>query len=409
MTHTRRRPLARLVLAGSALALLAACDEPLDFDLRGNFGNAFNTSDAARAATGRRPRPDDRGIISYPGYQVAVARRGDTVTDVARRIGVNSAELARYNGMKADDPLRKDEVLALPGRVAEPSPATGAPVVGPIQPPSSVDIASIAGKAIDDAAPAPVETTALPPASPTSTGATPQIGIEPIRHKVARGETAYTISRLYGVTVRALAEWNGLGPDFAIREGQYLLIPVPDAQAPTRNLAAVAPVAATTVPGQGTPTPTPPSATQPLPKEVTKPAAVAAPKPAAPDLGKTQTKTASKARMAMPVQGGIIRDYAKGKNDGIDISAASGTAVKAASAGTVAAITSDADQIPIVVIKHPDNLLTVYANVDGITVKKGDTVARGQSIAKIREGKSNYVHFEVRNGFDSVDPTPYLQ
>jgi murein DD-endopeptidase MepM/ murein hydrolase activator NlpD len=64
--------------------------------------------------------------------------------------------------------------------------------------------------------------------------------------------------------------------------------------------------------------------------------------------------------------------------------------------------------VPIVVVKHPDNLLTVYANVDGITVKKGDTVKRGQNIAKIRDGDSNYVHFEVRKGFNSVDPMPYL-
>ena len=41
-----------------------------------------------------------------------------------------------------------------------------------------------------------------------------------------RGETAYTIARLYNVSAKSLAEWNGLGPDLAVREGQYLLIPV---------------------------------------------------------------------------------------------------------------------------------------------------------------------------------------
>ena len=81
----------------------------------------------------------------------------------------------------------------------------------------------------------------------------------------------------------------------------------------------------------------------------------------------------------------------------------------AAAAGIVAAITADADKVPIIVIRHPDNLLTVYANVENITVKKGDSVSRGQQLASLRGGDNAYVHFEVRDGFDSVDPSPYLQ
>lgn len=403
MIQFRRHVSARLILAGTALALLSACDQPFDFDLRGNFGDALSTSEAARQATGNRPKPDNRGIISYPGYQIAVARGGDTVGDVANRIGMNAEELARYNGVQTGDVLRKDEVLALPRRVAEPSPETGAPATGPIQPPSNVDIESIAGGAIDRASASKVETSELPKAEtaqPAKTTKKVQVGIEPIRHKVVRGETAYTISRMYNVSVRALAEWNGLGPDFKIREDQYLLIPVPDAKAP--KLAA-----RTTQPGQGSPTPTPPSAKQALPTEKTTPAAQAKAPTGAPNLGKTQ-KSKSSAKMDMPVNGSIVRAYKKGKNDGLDISAAPGTPVRAAASGTVAAITTDADQVPILLIKHDSKLLTVYANVDKISVKKGDSVKRGQSIGKIRSGKSNYVHFEVRKGFDAVDPAPYL-
>ena len=406
MPQTRRYFPARLILAGSALALLTACDKPFDFDLRGNFGNALSTADAARQATGERPPADNRGVISYPGYQVAVARGGDTVADVATRIGMDAEDLASYNGVQTGDVLRKDEVLALPRRVAEPSPATGAVATGPIQPPSTVDIESIAGGAIDRADSAKVETTELPKTEGNKPAAEKvQVGIEPIRHKVQRGETAYTISRMYDVSVRALAEWNGLGPDFKIREGQYLLIPVPDTPAPKRKTAPEAPK--TTQPGQGSPTPPPPSSKTALPAEKTTPPAQAKPPSGAPDLSKTQTT--SKARMDMPVNGSIIRDYKKGKNDGIDIAAAPGTAVRAAAAGTVAAITTDADQVPILLIKHDNNLLTVYANVDAISVKKGDAIKRGQSVGKIRAGQSNYVHFEVRKGFDAVDPTPYLK
>ncbi|MCB1314213.1 MAG: M23 family metallopeptidase, partial [Sedimentitalea sp.] len=226
----------------------------------------------------------------------------------------------------------------------------------------------------------------------------PQAGPEPVRHKVARGETAYTIARLYSVPVKALGEWNGLGPDFAIREGQYLLIPVAGAAPP-------ASAAAVTQPGAGSPTPTPPSAATPLPDQKI---AATPPEPPKVSVGEP-TRASGGGAMALPVQGTIIRAYAKGRNDGIDISAAPGTPVTAAAAGTVAAITADADKVPIIVIRHPDNLLTVYANVENITVKKGDSVSRGQKLASLRGGDNAYVHFEVRDGFDSVDPSPYLQ
>ncbi|MCB1363134.1 MAG: peptidoglycan DD-metalloendopeptidase family protein [Rhodobacteraceae bacterium] len=376
---------ARLGAAISALALLAGCSEPLDFDLRGNIG-AFSTAPAARSvSTANRPDPDNRGIISYPHYQVAVARRGDTVSDVAARIGLPAGDLARFNGMEPDVRLREGEVLALPRRVAEPSAATG------------VDIAALAGSAIDSAPDtSPVQTTTLTPAPRAPA---PQAAPEPVRHKVIRGETAYTVSRLYQVPVKALAEWNGLGPDFSIREGQYLLIPITDQPAP-RSL----PETATTAPGQGSPTPTPPSASAPLPDERIDPTP---PEPPAVSVGQpTQT---SSARMAMPVAGKIIRTYSKGRNDGIDIAGSPGAAVGAADEGTVRAVTADADKVPIVVVDHGDNLLTVYANLDGIAVKKGDRLKRGQTLARLRAGDKAYVHFEVRKGFDSVDPMPYLQ
>ena len=112
--------------------------------------------------------------------------------------------------------------------------------------------------------------------------------------------------------------------------------------------------------------------------------------------------------MIFPVRGDIIRDYAKGQNDGIDIAASPGTAVKAAAAGVVAAITKDTNGVPIIVIKHPDNLLTVYSNIDNVTVTKGDSVSRGQKLAEIRREGTAALHFEVRDGFDSVDPNDYL-
>ena len=111
----------------------------------------------------------------------------------------------------------------------------------------------------------------------------------------------------------------------------------------------------------------------------------------------------------MPVAGKIIRGYVKKKNDGIDIGAAAGSPVKAAADGTVAAITKDTTGTPIVVIRHADGLLTVYAGVDGVSLAKGATVKRGQAIARVRAGDPSFLHFEVRKGVESVDPLPYLQ
>ena len=412
MTPTNTRVSLRLsLLAGAACVTLAGCQQPLDLDMRG-IGGGFTTANAAQAPLAARPLPDDRGVISYPNYQVAVARRGDTLADVAARVGLNAATLAKYNGIDPAVPLRKDEIIALPTRVTEPSPSTGAFTTGPIQP---VDISTVAGGAIDRAPATPgVQTTALAPATAAPGPAQPkaQTGKEPVRHKVERGETAFTVARLYNVPAKDLAEWNGLGADFAIREGQFLLIPVPSQNPPKAAPAQTA--AVTTLPGAGSATPTPPSATKPLPEEKIAPAAEAAPtttsapaqKPVA-DVGPT-TKPAATGKLVRPVNGTIIREYSKGKNEGINIKAAPGTAVKAADAGTVAAITKSADGIPIIVVRHPDNLLTVYANVADVSVAKGDTVSRGQSIAKLRSGDDSFVHFEVRKGFDSVDPNPFL-
>jgi len=384
----RTRP-ATFLAGSAAIMLLSACDQPLDFDLRGGFGNAPSTAEAARNATANRPDPDSRGIISYPNYQVAVARRGDTLTTLAARIGANVADLARYNGMQPGDSLRKGEIIALPGRVAEPA---GGPLT-----PSGVDITTLAGSAIEAADAQAPRTASLDPG---------QSGVEPVRHRVERGETAFTIARLYQVSVRSLADWNGLGPDFEVREGQYLLIPVvlPEA-APQTDARAPA----VTRPGSGSPTPTPPSASKPLPEEKTVPAAKPVETTAAPDLSSSKPAAASATRMSFPVKGDIIREYSKGKNDGIDIAAAPGTPVRAADAGTVAAITQDTNGVPIIVVKHAGNLLTVYSNVGGVTVDKGDSVKRGGKLAEIRKDGTAAVHFEVREGFDSVDPMPYLQ
>ena len=383
------RPMTALAL----MALLSACSDGLDFDFRGGIGGSVDTTDAALKAASDRPTPDDRGIISYPSYQVAVARRGDTLADVASRIGLPANELGRYNGIQPGDPLRRGEIIALPRRVAEPSPATGATITGPIRPPSDVDVTTLASNAINRA----------PDTTPRASS--PVTGIEPIRHKVTRGETAFTIARLYQVSPRALAEWNGLDRDYSIREGQFLLVPVVQP--------ATAPAAQdTTVPGSGSPTPIPPSATTALPLEtpLARTEVTAAPisdEPVA-DIGQSTAKP-SGASMAMPVSGPIIREYNASSNPGIDISASPGTPVVAAASGSVISVSKKTDGASFVIVRHPDNLNTVYLNVADIGVNVGDSVSRGQQIGRIAPGDVGFLHFEVRKGLDSTDPMSYLR
>ncbi|EAQ07240.1 peptidoglycan DD-metalloendopeptidase family protein [Yoonia vestfoldensis] len=389
-----------LLLTSVALAALAAC-EGFDPDMR-DLGNGFSTASAVQDLP-KRPRPDDRGVISYPTYQVVVAQQDDTIRGIAIRLGLDANTLAQYNGIEPDTILRRDEIVALPSRLPDGAIAPDAPVAQ--QP---FDVAAVATSALDraDAEGGQITATALPPADQAAppaavAPATAAIGAEPIRHQVVRGETAFSISRLYNVPVTAIAEWNGLNSEFTIREGQYLLIPQGGAT-PQR-----APAAVVTAPGAGSETPVPPSAARPLPAAT---APVAAPQ--TPDTGTPAPApapaAASASRLAAPVQGSIIRAYAPGTNEGVDFGVPAGTDVRAADAGSVAAVTTDTSGGSIVVIRHADGLLTVYTQMDNLTVQKDASISRGQVIGKVRAGNPSFLHFEVRRGLQSVDPMDFL-
>lgn len=407
MAAIRRHGVARVLMTSATVALLAGCAEQfnnLDFDLR-DLGDGFDTSDAV-ANLPDRPRPDDRGIISYPNYQVALARNGDTLRSLADRLGLDAVALASFNGVEPDAPLRAQEVIALPGRVAEPSPETGATGTGPIQP---LDVTAIATTALDRA------DAATPPAA-TATPA-PQRGAEPVRYQVGRGDTAFSIARKFNIPVSSLAAWNTLNAELEIREGQFLLIPQGGTPAAAPSVADQ-PV---TEPGVGSATPLPPSASTPLPEDTTDQELEA---PATPDLGagpaavavpSTPTAPAAipepasdDAQMVRPVSGTIIRGFAPGRSDGITIGVPAGTSVKAADAGTVAVVRTEQNGSALAVIRHADNLLTVYTNLTDVAVAKGDVLARGESFAKVNAGDPSFLYFEVRRGLEALDPADFL-
>ncbi|WP_323716317.1 LysM peptidoglycan-binding domain-containing protein [Paracoccus aminovorans] len=381
----------RWALVAGAAVTLASCGPQggLDFsnfdpDLRGWGRGGLDTAPAAARAQ-PRPVPDQRGVISYPGYQVAIARQGDTVATIAARLGLNAAELASYNAINANTVLNPGAVVALPRRVAGGAPAA-ASSTGQVSDPFAGQGVRQPNAAATAGGAAAVIATTLPASS------------QPRQHVVAAGETAWSIARKYDVSVNDLAAWNGLSAGMTLRTGQRLLIPVAG-KAPSAT-------AVVTAPGSGSPTPRPPSSTEPLPNEKTKPASSAVDKPTSPDLGKTRTAASGNGRFRMPANGAIIRTYQKGKNEGIDISAAAGSTVSAAGSGTVAAITRDTDNVPIIVVRHDGNLMTVYAGIEDVAVSKGQSVGAGTALGKVRS--QGVVHFEVRNGFDSVDPEKYL-
>ena len=355
----------------------------LDFDLR---GNEYDTSDAVRKAMKTRPLPDSRGIISYATYEVAVARKGDTIKSIADRLGLKSQNIAAYNGMSSLEKLNDGQLISLPNRTDK----RKFQLKNSTSNRNEVNVTELASTAIETA-------TSKKKVIKKSTSEQEN---EPIRHKVSRGETAFTISRLYNVSIRSLADWNGLDSNYTIREGQYLLIPLPRDKIVTE--------VATVKPGKNSKTPSPPSSAEALPEPIpTENLEITS--------GKSKSSTrpeniepSNTGQFSYPVNGKIIRDYVKNKTDGIDISAPEGTPIIAAEKGIVAAITSDTQEVPIIVLKHEGNLLTVYAGIGDIGVKEKEKVLKSQLLGKIRPGNPSFLHFEVRRGFESIDPMEFL-
>ena len=364
---------------------LSACENSslsnFDFDFR---GNSFDTSDAALQATQSRPKANELGIISYPTYQIAVARRDDTIESMAERLGQNPGELARYNGLAEGERLRNGEVLALPrtgsrgGQYLESSDEIEETTLS-----KDINVLELADNALKVAG-----GSANNQLDRTSSDA--KNLMDPIKHNVVRGETVFTISRLYNISVRSLADWNGLDSDYTLREGQILIIPLVDKKA-TKNTQKEIDESAV---------PAPPSSKKPQPRNVNTQ-----------EFSKsTDTKISvpENGRMAYPLEGLVIREYSKNINDGIDFTARAGTKVVAADTGLVATVTEDINQIAIVVLKHPGNILTVYANLTNIKVSTNQNVNRGDILGEIPDGDPPYLHFEIREGFESVDPLEYL-
>ena len=90
------------------------------------------------------------------------------------------------------------------------------------------------------------------------------------------------------------------------------------------------------------------------------------------------------------------------------MAASRGTPILASESGKVIHSGRLGDYGKVVILKHAGNFRSVYAHARKTHVRKGEFVEQGQKIAEVRDASPSFLHFEVRDGFDSVDPIPYL-
>ncbi len=131
-----------------------------------------------------------------------------------------------------------------------------------------------------------------------------------------------------------------------------------------------------------------------------------------PEPEKDAAAESDKPEFRWPARGRIINGLKTGGNDGINIALPEGTAVKAADGGVVAYAGSELKGYGnLVLIRHPNGFVSAYANNGELSVKRGETVRRGQTIATSGQTgnvASPQLHFELRKGSTPVDPTNYL-
>ncbi len=116
-------------------------------------------------------------------------------------------------------------------------------------------------------------------------------------------------------------------------------------------------------------------------------------------------------RFSWPVEGNVLQRFDGDANKGLLLSGTLGEPVLAAADGKV--IFSGVGPRGfgnLIIIKHSDAVLSVYAHNRSLTVTDKDTVKRGQKIAEVGDNGTNRpsLYFEVRKGGKPVDPAGVL-
>jgi lipoprotein NlpD len=214
-------------------------------------------------------------------------------------------------------------------------------------------------------------------------------------YTVKRGDTLYSIALEHGADYREVAQWSHLDDPTKLTIGQRLRVTPPDTDAPVQIGSVRAPGRVESRPLEApSPKPAPPAASSAPSRDVVKPEPVAA---AAPFI--------------WPAKGKVLAEFAEPRRKGIDIDGKPGDPIVAAAAGRVTYIgTGIPGMGKLVVIRHGNGFITVYAHNRDIVVKEQQDVARGQKIAELGSTDSERpkLHFQIRKGAAAVDPLLYL-
>jgi murein DD-endopeptidase MepM/ murein hydrolase activator NlpD len=185
----------------------------------------------------------------------------------------------------------------------------------------------------------------------------------PSVHRVAKGETLFGIARTYGVGLEALRKANGLTEASVIKPGDSVLIP--SAAAPAPPAAAPAPI---------------------------------------PDTVRLSPRTAE-AKVIWPCLGEV--SYLDGKAYGVVIKTKPGEPQKAVASGTVTFADVFRGYGRVVMVVSSNGFTYVYGGNDVISVQAGEKVRSGQEIGKIgvdaRQG-GPAAYFLVTKDGEAVDP-----
>jgi len=326
------------------------------------------------------PRSVAAARPASPNGTTIIVGTSDTLDGLAKRYNVSAAAILQANGYKGPRVLSPGQQLIIPKQAAV---AVAAPALAP---PVSKPLAAAAG--------------------PSSV------------HIVNRGDTLMSIARRNNVPVGELAKANNLDQSARLSLGMKLTVPgsksaavAPAAQpvVAAATVQQVAPPAATKMAAAGGP----PQAAR-LAQATTN---VAEEKPVVEAASvKSSEATGALPTFRWPVRGKVITTYGaktNGKsNDGINLAVPEGTPVKAAEDGVVAYSGNELKGYGnLVLVRHSNGYVTAYAHASELMVKRGDTIKRGQIIAK--SGQSGEVgspqlHFEIRKGSSPVDPLQFL-
>jgi murein DD-endopeptidase MepM/ murein hydrolase activator NlpD len=310
----------------------------------------------------------------------------DTLEIIAKRYNVSSAAILQANGYKGPRALSPGQQLIIPHHTA----SAAAPALA--------------------AAPA----VAAPVSKP--------VAAAPSVHIVNRGDTLMSIARRNHVSTAELARANNLDTSARLSLGMKLTVPgaksaavapvaQPVAAAPVQQVV-TAPVAAPATKMAAATVPPQSARLAQATTNVTEEKPVVAEAPAV----KPSETTGGLPTFRWPVRGKVITSYGaktNGKsNDGINLAVPEGTPVKAAEDGVVAYSGNELKGYGnLVLVRHSNGYVTAYAHASELMVKRGDTIKRGQIIAK--SGQSGEVgspqlHFEIRKGSSPVDPLQFL-